>query len=216
MDLSDPASAVTPTLDAVVLSVVAGTTHPLTGRELERLARRGSHSGIQRVLTRMTEHGLLDVIVAGSSRLYSLNRDHVAAPAALALLDLRGQLFTRIRAALAEWPTPPVAAAVFGSAARGDGTTTSDIDVLLVRPSSADAEDETWADCVEALARAIRRWSGNPASIIETTPADITAMITRQEAIVAALRGEAIPLTDRRVLDVGGLDVGEEEGEASS
>ena len=202
MDLSDPSSAVVPSLDADVLAVLAGTNRPLTGREVQRLARRGSHTGIQRILTRMAEHGLLDVIDAGTARLYTLNREHVAATAALALLDLRGQLFTRIRDTLAQWRTPPAAAAVFGSAARGDGTPDSDIDLFLLRPADVTEDESGWAGDVAELARLIRRWSGNPASIIQATPDQVADMINRGEPILDSLRRDAIPLTDRGVLDL--------------
>lgn len=202
MDLSDPSSAVVPSLDADVLAVLAGTRRPLTGREVQRLARRGSHTGVQRILTRMAEHGLLDVIDAGTARLYTLNREHVAATAALALLDLRGQLFTRIRDSLAQWRTPPVAAAVFGSAARGDGTADSDIDLFLLRPAEVAEDQPGWAGDVAELARLGRRWSGNPASIIQATPDQVADMIARGEPILDSLRRDAIPLTDRGVLDL--------------
>ncbi len=85
MDLSNPANALVPTLDAAVASVLVGTTLPLTGREVTRLSRSGSQPGIQNVLTRMERAGLVDVVEAGPARLYTLNREHVAAAAAMAL-----------------------------------------------------------------------------------------------------------------------------------
>jgi hypothetical protein len=200
MDFTRPSSAVVASLDADVLAVVAGTSRPLTGRDVHRLAHRGSHTGVQRILTRMAEHGLLDVTEAGRARLYTLNRDHVAAPVALALLDLRGQLFTRIRDALANWEIPPLAAAVFGSAARGDGDTDSDIDLFLVRPEGVSDDDSRWAGEVDELGRQVRRWSGNPLSVIQVEPGQVTDMIDRADSIVAQLRADAVPLTARGVL----------------
>lgn len=143
----------------------------------------------------MAEHGLLDVTEAGSSRLYALNRDHVAAAAALALLDLRGQLYARIRDAIAGWHIRPVAAAVFGSAARGDGSVDSDIDLFVVRPKRVAGDDPLWVADVTELARHVRRWSGNAASIIQAAPDQAVAMMGRGESIIDALRSEAVPLT---------------------
>lgn len=200
MDLSDPAAAVVPSLDGAVLAVLARTTKPLTGREIHRLAGRGSQHGIQRLLHRMDEHGLVDVVRAGPANLYTLNRDHVAAEAVVALAALRARLFQRIRENLESWPTPPVAAAIFGSAARGDGTAESDIDVFVVRPDGVDAEDESWSDSVDSLAQAIMRWSGNRASIIQTTRAEIQQMMEREAPIVAELRRDAVALTKESVL----------------
>jgi hypothetical protein len=195
MDLSKPATAVVPSADADVLTVVAGTTRALTGREIQRLSGR-SLQAVQNILKRMVAHGLLEVLEAGSAQLYRLNRDHVAADAAVALLDLRGRLFERIRQQLKQWPMPPAAAAVFGSAARGDGDPASDIDVLVVRPENVDETDRLWAGAVDDLARSILRWSGNRASIIQVTPAQISDMMHRNEPIVASLRRDSVLLTD--------------------
>lgn len=200
MDLSNPSAAVVPSLDGAVLAVLAGTTLPLTGREIHRLAGRGSQHGIQRVLHRMDEHGLVDVLRAGPANLYTLNRDHVAADAVLVLAALRARLFQRIRENLDSWPVQPVAAAVFGSAARGDGTAESDVDVFVVRPDDVNAEDEIWSDLVDGLAQAVMRWSGNRASIIQATRGEIQQMVERAAPIVAELRRDAVALTKDPVL----------------
>ena len=121
MDLTFPAHAVVSTLDAEVLLTLAGTTLPMTGNQVRRVTGKGSLRGVQLVLQRLERHGLIDVRKAGSSNLYSLNRDHVAIPAVLALVDLRGQLFRRISNEMNTWSIQPIAVAVFGSAARGDG-----------------------------------------------------------------------------------------------
>ena len=199
MDLSNPARAVVPTIDAAVLAVLAGTSRPLTGRDVQRLCGH-SQGRVQAILSRMTDHGLVDAVEAGPARLYTLNRDHVAAEAAIVLSNLRGRLFERIREHLEQWSVRPAAAAAFGSAARGDGGPGSDIDVLIVRPGKVSPDDPRWADAVEDLSRSIARWSGNHASIIQATPAQIAEMVERTEPIVTALRTDAIALTETRVL----------------
>jgi hypothetical protein len=79
MDLSLPLATVAPSLDAEVLTVLARTTAPLSGRRVGALARRGSHQGVQRVLNRLVEHGLVLAEPASPAILYRLNRDHVLA-----------------------------------------------------------------------------------------------------------------------------------------
>ncbi|MGL4178265.1 MAG: nucleotidyltransferase domain-containing protein [Dermatophilaceae bacterium] len=150
----------------------------------------------------MRSAGLVDVTEAGSALLYSLNREHVVADAALALVDLRGRLFSRIREAISIWPVQPIAAAVFGSAARGDGNVDSDVDLFLIRPDLGPSEEPEWDASVDELSSCIRRWSGNHASIVQATAADVLAMVNSKARIVEDLRRDAIPVTDAVVIDL--------------
>lgn len=200
MNLSNPARDVIPSLQADVLAVLSGTTLPLTGRQVHQLARAGSWSGVRNVLVHLESSGLVDVVEAGPAHLYTLNRDHVAASAALALSDLRGALFERIRATLVSWRVPPVAASVFGSAARGEGGSESDVDLFVVRPAGTREDDIVWAEQVATLAVSIRRWSGNPASIIQVSPAQVRDMQKRDAPMVAELNCDQVPLVGPGVL----------------
>ena len=202
MDLTFPARTIAPTLDVPVLLVLAGTTLPLTGNQISRLVTSGSKAGVFLVLKRLEQHGIINVLEAGSSNLYSLNRDHVVAPAVLALVDLRGELFDRISAAMREWVIPPVSAAVFGSAARGDGNLKSDIDIFVVRPDHISDENNLWSNQIAELGTQVRRWSGNSASFIQATPFQVASMISREELIVESLRNDAISLIGNHVLSV--------------
>lgn len=201
MDLSHPARTVVPSLAADVLLVLAGTTLPMTGRQIHRLAGQASWSGVRRVLDRMVDSGLVDVTEAGSANLYSLNREHVAVDAVLAMVDLRGRLFDRIRAAIAEWPIQPLAMAVFGSAARGDGDDDSDVDLFVVRPEAVAPDARQWVQGVAALSQAVKRWSGNRCSVIEVSPSQLKEMIHEGAALVDELRRDQVPLIGANVLD---------------
>lgn len=200
MDLSQPARAVVPSLAADVLMALAGTTAQLSGRQIHRLVPTGSWSGVRKVLLHLAASGLVNVVETGNANLYTLNREHVAAPAVLALTDLRGELFGRISAAIDAWRVQPVAASVFGSAARGDGGPDSDIDVFLVRPETVSADDDRWSDQVAALSGSIRDWSGNPGSIIQATPSQVLDMLERNEPIVAELQRDETRLVGGGVL----------------
>ncbi|MGB8021534.1 MAG: nucleotidyltransferase domain-containing protein [Candidatus Nanopelagicales bacterium] len=204
MDMSNPARAVIPTLDADVLRVLAGTTRPMTGHQVHRVAGVGSRQGVANVLARLVDVGLVHVTDAGSAYLYVLNREHVAAPAVLALQDLRGELFTRIRTTVEAWPVAPLALSVFGSVARGDGSTASDVDVLLVRPPGVPEDDPAWAAAVDGLRQGILKWSGNTASIIEVTTDQVGDMVARGEPVVDSLRNDEVPLVGPGVLALVG------------
>src|SRR5260370_10064428 len=161
MHLARPYTAISPTLDGEVLVVLAGTMRPLTGREVAKLVKRGSQAGVNRTLRRLVEHGVVDAREAGAAILYSLNREHLAAPAVNSLADLRGELVRRLKQSVQAWKTRPLHASLFGSAARGDGKTSSDIDVFVVRPSGLDENDRPWRDHLDQLTRAVQRWTRN-------------------------------------------------------
>jgi predicted nucleotidyltransferase len=202
MDLSRPARTVVPTLTAEVLQVLARTTLPLTGRQVHGLIRGpASQKGVSLVLGHLVDSGLVDATPAGRATLHELNRDHVGVDAVLALVDLRGKLFQKIRQHLAGWTIRPLAAAVFGSAARGDGGLQSDIDLFVVRPPEIGDDDPAWASDVDDLQAKVRRWSGNPCSLIQVSPAQVQTMIERDEPIVASLREDAVSLLGGSVLD---------------
>ena len=166
MDVARPYAAVTGGgLEGEVLTVLAGTTRPLTGRQVARLARNGSDRGLRLALNRLAEQGLVDTQDAPPAVLYTLNHDHIAAPVALALVGLRSALCDRLRDAIAQWEIPPVHVSLFGSAARGDGDATSDIDLFVVRPQPLAVEDQIWRAQLDSLANDVVRWTGNHAGI---------------------------------------------------
>ena len=92
VDLTDPTRALTPTLDGPVLAVLARAGRPLTVGEIAQQAVRGSEIGIRRSVARLVEQGLVTATQMGRNLVHELNRDHVAARAALALADLRLEL----------------------------------------------------------------------------------------------------------------------------
>jgi predicted nucleotidyltransferase len=173
MDVARPYAAVTPTLEGDVLVVLAGTTQPLTGARVAQLVRRGTERGVQKALDRLVEQGVVHRQPAGRAYLHTLNRDHIAAPIAETLAELRGELLRRLRDELADWRPSAAHASLFGSAARGDGDPSSDIDLLVVRPANVDEEEAAWRDQLTRLALRVQSWTGNHAGIIELDEAEL-------------------------------------------
>jgi hypothetical protein len=195
MHVGFPYMAVTGTgLEGEVLSVLAGTSKPLTGRELARLARRGSDRGLRLALNRLAEQGIVDTLAAPPAVLYSLNRDHVAAPVALALADLRGTLLARLRDRFAGWETPARHASLFGSAARADGDSSSDIDIFIVRAAEVSLEDPVWRRQLESLSRDATRWTGNHVGLSEVGEDELNALTATRPPVVEELQRDGITL----------------------
>lgn len=194
VDVGRPYMSLAPTLDSEALRVLAATTYPLTGREIARLAAHGSQRGIAAALDRLVTQGLVLRQEAGAAALYTLNRSHLAAPAAETLAGMRDELHRRLREAITAWQAQPVHASMFGSAARGDGDTSSDIDLLIVRPKVTDEDDLTWRTQLSKLAEDVYAWTGNRAATIELGEEELDQLRRSQSSILTNLRSDAISL----------------------
>jgi predicted nucleotidyltransferase len=195
MDVSRPYTAICPTLDSEVLATLARTTRPLTGREVARLAGRRSHAGVLEVLSRLSEHGLVDREEAGRAFLFTLNRNHLAAPAVDVLAGMRTELLKRLRDSIAAWQVAPRHVSLFGSAARGEGDTQSDIDLFIVRPKGVPEDDVRWRAQLDGLAAEIRSWTGNHASFSDVSEDELRRLRSDAPPILDELRADAIVLS---------------------
>jgi hypothetical protein len=131
--------------------------------------------------------------------LYRLNRHHLATESIESLANLRGQLLDKIREHIDAWSIPARGAYLFGSAARGEGTVESDIDVLIVRPDELDAGDPTWIGQLHAFASDVTAWTGNDCRVADFSEREFGELLASPERLAKDLRSDAINLTDRRV-----------------
>jgi predicted nucleotidyltransferase len=174
--------------------VLAGTTRPMTGRGIARLMGRTSHSVVLIALNRLADHGVVDREEAGRALLFTLNREHLAAPAVDLLVHMRSELFDRLRRAVDSWEITAVHVSLFGSFARGEGDTGSDIDLFVVRPKQVEREDPSWREQLDLLARQVQRWTGNPARIAEVGKEELPRLRKEEPPILAELRNDAITI----------------------
>lgn len=224
MDLTDPTSAVTATLDGPVLAVLASSGKPLTAGEVTAQMPRGSEVGVRRSLARLVEQGIVQATEMGRNRVHELNRDHIAAPVAMLLAGLRLELWKRLRAKLSAWKPRPIYACVFGSAARADGDSWSDIDLLLVhapfpgdsdprRRSSTlghqlagvasefwtvqltDKETAKWRRQVDELREQVRAWTGNPLQTVEMSSYEWAEHKRRRSSLYSEISRDAIQIS---------------------
>jgi predicted nucleotidyltransferase len=193
MDWTRPFAAVSPGVEADVLVALWGATAQRTGRELARLSGR-SVTGVQHALDRLVEEGLVHRAEAGRSFLYSLNRDHLLAPAVEVMAEARWKLLEYLRELIGGWKSPTFHASLFGSAARGDGNPASDIDVLVMRPTKIEEEDPLWRRQLDELADAVWSWTGNHAGIAELSETDIPHLLKERPPVLEAVEKEGIEL----------------------
>lgn len=193
MDLSRPYAAVSPGVEADVLVALAQAPVTRTGRELARMTGR-SPTGVQHALDRLVGEGLVHYAPAGRAFIYSFNDEHLLAPAVEVMAATRLELLRRLRTLIRGWEIPTFHASIFGSFARGEGNSDSDIDILVVRPKGIDAEDERWREQQFELAERIRSWTGNPPGSVEISETDLPRLRRERPPVVEDVVAQAIDL----------------------
>lgn len=190
MDLSAPLSDVMPGVRGALLGVLCRLEQPVTRRRLAELA--GVAPGhASKVVEDLLASGLVDETIAGRSSMVTLNRGHLAAPAVITLAGLRGELIGRLRARFAEMREVR-GAWLFGSVARGDSGTDSDVDVLVIVDDLDSAE---FHDQVARLHADVRMWTGNELQLVEHSEESWGRLVTAENPLAAEIRRDGIALT---------------------
>jgi predicted nucleotidyltransferase len=109
----------------------------------------------------LVEHGLVTAEPANQGHLYRLNRDHVLAGPVLAIARSRAAVLQRIQEAVDRLRPEPVHVSLFGSFARGEAGSASDIDVLIVAATEDGIDDDAWFDQIDQIGAQVHAWTGN-------------------------------------------------------
>jgi predicted nucleotidyltransferase len=199
MDLSRPGRVALPPGTEAVLRALAGTDSGLGVREVARIAGVSPNRASQ-VLSELADHGVVLTRRQGSGRLCRLNRAHLATDALLAIAGLRARLVDFLREEVGAWERRPVHVSLFGSAARGDGGTDSDLDLLVVRRTgSRAADDELWDAQLFDSGERIMAATGNEASWFVVTPEDLERAVRGREPVVNEWRRDGLHLAGQRL-----------------
>lgn len=201
MDLTEPASIVMSRGTAAVLRVLSGADESFTVRQIARLGDL-SPAGAAHIVNRLEEHGLVTVDEHGRSYLCRLNQDHLAAPALIELVRMRARLIELLGRVIGDWDVKPASASLFGSAARGDGGTASDLDVLLIRADGIEVDNPDWAEQLSDTANVIWRASGNHVAWLDLSLSDFEIAVESSEPIVEDWLADGIRLSGGDVRDL--------------
>lgn len=178
-----------------ILRALSGRSHPASAAQVARVTGSGTPAGIRRALERLALHGICHREELGGRALFSLNYHHVLYPAARAALDADEQFKSRLRRELEQWEPRLVSAVLFGSAARGDGGTASDIDLLLIRPDmTARDREHRWNHQVHDLRGQVFAWTGNRLQVIDWTSAAFRRYAMRGELLIGEILRDGITL----------------------
>lgn len=183
MDLSAPLASFMNGLDAVALRVVARAGTALTGRQVARLAGTGTPANIRLSLLRLVDIGLVISVPAPHATMFSANRSHILWSAVEVAMNARRELNSRLVAFASAVAPEGVTVALYGSVARGESTTKSDVDLLVVFPDAVTLDERD--EFVTGLRDGVQLWTGNNAQVYDVSE----TALARQEA-------EADPIVD--------------------
>ena len=192
MNVAHPCADVVPGPRGQLLATLAQLETAVTVRALARHAGISPQTALDLVHD-LSDAGLTVAEPAGRALMVSLNRDHLACEPIIQLVALRQRLVDRLTTELGTW-RELAGAWLFGSAARGDGGRSSDIDLLLVAHDPVD--DVAWMEATADLRQQVRRWTGNEAHLVEHTRQTLARLIKRRNPLIAVLRTEGIALTE--------------------
>lgn len=199
MDFVRPIEAIVPGAQGRVLAVLAETTAELNLRTIAQLAGV-SQAQASRILPGLVALGVVERRDVPPASLFRLVPEHVASRAILALARSADAVLDDIGPLAAALPRPPVSVVVFGSFARREAGSDSDIDVVVVRPAGIDEDDEDWATSLEGWRSDVRRLTGNPVEVLELGADEVAARVAGHGQLWAEIR------RDGRVVHGLGLD----------
>lgn len=189
MNLGSPILVIAPTVRGALLQALARLEQPVTRRQLAATAGVAPGNASS-VVGELIQTGLVLETVAGRSSMVSLNRNHLAAGPVMALAGLRGELIRRLRVRLSRWPDLH-GAWLFGSVARGDSDSDSDIDLLIVadKLQSPDLHER-----LSDLHADVRSWTGNDLQLVEHSAPSWRKLVRAKNPLVEQIRLDGITL----------------------
>ena len=203
VDYSHPLEALVPGVQGRVLAVLARTGTELTMRGVAQLAGVSPQQASV-VLGRLVELGVVERRDVPPVALVRLAKENLAAQAVLAVARLRQEAIERLRALAARIEPAPASLVIFGSFARGEAGTHSDVDVLAVRPSplSGNAYDG-WTDSLGRWVDLATRVVGNPVNLVEVSVEELPGLLSREApSLWADIAHEGIVLVGSTLADL--------------
>jgi len=153
-------------------------------------------------MPKLVELGMVERREVPPSSLFRLVEEHVASRAVLALAGARRAVFEQIGRAAGALAPPPISLILFGSFARGDARTDSDIDVVVVRPAGVAEDDKVWDASVEAWLRQARRISGNRIEIVEVSEREIARLLKGRKPLWSGVARDGVVIFGRPVREL--------------
>ncbi len=78
---------------------------------------------------------------------------------------------------------PPVSVVVFGSFARGEADSESDIDVVVVRGRGVDEDDPAWRETLDRWREYVSRVAGNNVELLEISEEAVSSLLRTRKPL---------------------------------
>ncbi|KXO98758.1 nucleotidyltransferase domain-containing protein [Tsukamurella pseudospumae] len=191
MYTNEPFGGIIPGAQGAVLSALIGTGKPLTGREVHRLVSdRIGQQTTQRALHALVAMGLLTAMAVGRANLYTVNDEHIAVPALREIASPLHMLRRVIADAIGTDSEGLVAVILFGSAARGEATPDSDIDLAIITEDDENRSQRIW--------EAVTSRYGGKCDVLHYTPTEFAQWThSGEEAVLQTIARDGITLWGR-------------------
>jgi predicted nucleotidyltransferase len=184
VDFTQPFGGIIPGARGGVLAVLLRTGEPLTGRQVHRLVSdRFSLWSVQEALKALSHIGIVETRTVGRATVHSIDEDHSAVAPLRALSDPIAALTSTVRATV---DSSVDAVLVFGSIARGEARSDSDIDLAVIAASEWDRRAE--------LQDAVQRSMGNECDVLVFSPEEFQQLAHDDEPVVADILRDGIAL----------------------
>lgn len=201
MDFARPVAALIPDAQGRVLATLAHTTQEMNLRTLAELSGV-SIAHAARIVPRLVELGVVERRDVPPAVLVRLVREHLASRIILAMADLRQTFLEELSESARRLDPAPVSVTLFGSFARGDDDAGSDVDVIVVRPSSINEDDAAWSEAMAAWEARILRVAGNALNRIEVTADEAPKLMRSRRQLWREIRAEGVRLSGTPLVDV--------------
>jgi predicted nucleotidyltransferase len=126
-------------------------------------------------------------------------------PAVVSLLGLDKELRGRVAERVAGWHLPAVSLVVYGSVAREETTSASDLEVLVIRPDATQPDDAIWQAQVADLADRLWRWTGRRASLIDMSQPELVQSLVDEEPFLVEAARDGWLIAGRPLTELPGL-----------
>lgn len=197
MQMDRPFLVVTPTLDGDVLAAIAVADSGFTAPDVHRLLGHHSEAGVRKALRRLTTQGIVYSERVGGADVYRFNQNHLAAGPVRELAQLFTTFLDRLGAAIDGWVVQPELVTLFGSAAKRQMQSDSDIDVFIIGTDGV-SDDPIWREQIGKLEHAATSWTGNDTRVLEYSVSDVHR---GPDPVLDQIRAESIHISgDRNLL----------------